>query len=310
MSRRQEWRGLRSRLVRLTLPLAVGIFGRLSFSSAQRLGARAGTLGWRFSRRDRDRTLEHLELAFPAKTEEERTELGKACFRHLGTTAFECLNLMGANCEAIASYVEVEGWENVEAVRADDRPVLIVTGHCGNWELLAATINCRGLGMAVIARQANDPRLNSPILSLRERYGTATINRAQPGASRQLLRTLKNGGALGMLIDQDTSVKGVWVPFFGRQAFTPVGAAEIALRRDVGVIPTFIARQPNGVHRATFQPELRLDTDPVIATAQMTEAIEEQIRRYPEQWVWMHRRWRRRPEETGSDPAAADTPDP
>jgi len=119
-----------------------------------------------------------------------------------------------------------------------------------------------------------------------------TINRAQPGAARRLLQTLRDGGALGMLIDQDTRVKGVWVPFFGRPAFTPVGAAEIALRRNVAVVPAFIERREDGRHLARFYPVLELADDLVEATAQMTATIEGQIRRRPEQWVWIHRRWR------------------
>ena len=249
------------------------------------------------SRRDRRRTLEHLAIAFPDAGADELDRLARENYRHLGVTGAEALHLMRGDCAAIERYVGVEGWENVEAVRAAGRPVLILTGHCGNWELLAATINCRGLGMAVIARRANDPRLGSPLLRLRERFGTRTINRSEPGASRKLLIALRDGGALGMLIDQDTPVKGVWVPFFGRPAYTPVGAAEIALKRDAGVVPSFIARQADGRHRAVFQPALDLPPDPTEATALMTAAIESWIRRHPEQWVWMHRRWRRQPED-------------
>lgn len=96
-----------------------------------------------------------------------------------------------------------------------------------------------------------------------------------------------------MLIDQDTKVDGVWVPFFGRPAFTPAGAAKIALRSNAAVIPTFIERLPDGRHLAVFQAPLDLPDDPNAATALMTARIEEQVRRRPEQWVWMHRRWRR-----------------
>lgn len=100
-----------------------------------------------------------------------------------------------------------------------------------------------------------------------------------------------------MLIDQDTKVDGVWVPFFGRPAFTPVGAAKIALRQKTEVIPTFVERRPDGSHLVRIHPPLDLPEDPREATAVMTRAIEEQVRRQPEQWVWMHRRWRRQPAE-------------
>src|SRR6185436_6033974 len=110
-------------------------------------------------------------------------------------------------------------------VRAAKRPIVIVTGHCGNWELLAAALNQRGLGMAVVARELDDQGLQEALLGFRARFGTRTIVRGTPGAARELLRTLRSGGALGMLIDQDTKVEGVWVDFFGRPAWTPSGAA-------------------------------------------------------------------------------------
>ena len=299
MPRRKKSR-LQSRLEPFLLNLGLGFFsstlGRLSWPAAQRVGRRIGSLAWSLSRRDRRRALDHIALAYPELSEAERQQLGQACFRHHGTTLGECLHLLHRDCEFVRSVVDVQGWEEVEKARAADRPVLILTGHCGNWELLAAAINCRGLGMAVVARPLEEPEQQQMLAGLRERFGTPTIARGSEGAARQLLIALRRGGALGMLIDQDTKVDGVWVPFFGRPAFTPVGAAKIALRqKDTAVIPAFIERLDDGRHLATFQPPLDLPEDPQEATAVMTAKIEEQVRRRPEQWVWMHRRWRRQP---------------
>jgi KDO2-lipid IV(A) lauroyltransferase len=269
--------------------------GRLSWPASQRLGRAIGALSWRLSRRDRRRTLDHIALAWPEMTETERSRLGRDCFRHHGTTLGECLHLFHRDCGFVESVVEVQGWREIERARAADRPILILTGHCGNWELLAAAIHCRGLGMAVVARPLDEPDQQRMLAGLRERFGTPTIARGSEGAARQLLIALRRGGALGMLIDQDTKVDGVWVPFFGRPAFTPVGAAKIALRQHTAVIPAFIERLSDGRHLATFHPALDLPDDPTEATALMTAKIEEQVRRRPEQWVWMHRRWRRQP---------------
>jgi KDO2-lipid IV(A) lauroyltransferase len=210
----------------------------------------------------------------------------------------EDLHLLSRGCDDVAGYVEVEGWERVEALRAAGRGVLIVTGHCGNWELLAAVINCRGLGMRVVARALDEPELQQLLAGLRRRFGSETIERGRPGAARELLRGLREG-ALGMLIDQDTRVEGVWVPFFGRPAYTPVGAAKVALRPEVAAVPAFIERREDGSHRARFLEPLELTQDVTEATAAMTRVIEEQVRRRPEQWVWMHRRWRRQPVKEG-----------
>src|SRR6202035_3390432 len=131
--------------------------------------------------------------------------------------------------------------------------------------------------------------------------------RGSEGAARQILGTLRRGGALGMLIDQDTKVDGVWVPFFGRPAFTPVGAAKIALRQRARVIAVFIERLPDGSPLARAVPPLDLPADPREATARMTAVVEEQIRRRPEQWAWMHRLGRRQPPAAASSASARHT---
>lgn len=293
-------RALRAKLLGVLLALLGATAGRLSWHGAQRFGTIAGDLGWRLARRDRQRTLDHLAIAFPDLDRTSRRDLALDCFRHLGMMLGECLVLRHRTCEDLEHLTEVEGWENVERLRKE-RGILILTGHCGNWELLAALINCRSLGMAVVARAIDETALNKALVDFRQRFGTETIERGEPGAARQLLRVVRprNGrpGALGMLIDQDTKVEGAWVDFFSRPAFTPVGAAALALRFDLAVVPSFIERRPDGTHLARFLPALDLSTDPVEATAQMSGAIEGQIRRCPEQWVWMHRRWRHRPPE-------------
>lgn len=282
------------------------VFGRLSWPAAQRLGRGIGSLGWRVSRRDRRRTLDHLAIAFPDLSPAERERLGRASFRHLGVTLAESLHSLSRSGEELLAHVSVEGWEEVERARAAGKPILILTGHCGNWELLAATINLRGLPLSVVARALDHPALHEMLAGLRRRFGTETIARGSEGAARQLLATLRQGRALGMLIDQDTKVDGIWVPFFGRPAFTPVAAARIALKQGAAVIPSFIERLPDGSHRAVFFPPPELPADAVEATALLTRRIEEQIRRVPEQWVWLHRRWRRQPEV----PAAVAAPSP
>ncbi len=287
-------RRLRARFLAALLGALARPLGRMRLTAVQRFGRVLGRLAWLFGRRDRRRALDHLALAFPERTERDRKALARAAFLHQGMNLAETLHLLTRDCADVARYVEVEGWERVEALRAAGRGVLIVTGHCGNWELLAAAINCRGLGMRVVARALDEPELQDLLVALRDRFGSRTIERGRPGAARELLKALRDG-ALGMLIDQDTRVEGVWVPFFGMPAYTPVGAAKVALRPDVAAVPTFIERREDGSHLARFLEPLELPDDPTEATALITRAIEEQVRRRPEQWVWMHRRWRRRP---------------
>jgi KDO2-lipid IV(A) lauroyltransferase len=259
------------------------------------IGGALGGLTWSLSGRDRRRALEHLAQALPERTDEERREIARGCFRHAGMNLCELLHFFKRDRREILAAVEVEGWEAVQAARATGRAILILTGHCGNWELIGTVLHKGGIPPAAVARPLDDPALQKIVVDLRAHFGTTTIARGTRGAARQLLETLRGGGALAMLIDQDTRVDGVWVPFFGRPAFTPVGAAEIALRQKASVIPSFAERKPDGTHRIHFHPALDLPGDPREATALMTAAIEQQIRRHPEQWVWWHKRWRRQP---------------
>jgi KDO2-lipid IV(A) lauroyltransferase len=291
----RRWRG---RVLAVLLRAVSALLGRCSRRTAQRFGRTLGRLAWTFASRDRRRALDHLAMTYPQRPQAERRRLARASFLHQGTNLGEILHLRHAGCATVEAWVDADGWERVAALRAAGRPILILTGHCGNWELLAALINCRGLAMEVVGRRMEEPELQELLLGLRGRYGTETIERGEQGAARRLLGVFRTGGALGMLIDQDIRGDGVWVPFFGRDAHTPVGAAKIALKLDAAVVPSFIERLPDGRHRIRFHPALALASDPTAATAQMTAAIEEQVRRVPAQWVWMHRRWRRQPGDT------------
>lgn len=299
-------RKLRDRLLNAVLRGLVQLFRLTTWGGAQSIGALIGRLGWSVAGRERRRVLTHLAIAFPELSDEERRQLGRESLRQQGISLGECLYLLTRDCKAVARRVRVEGWEVVERVQNQGRPLLILTGHCGNWELLAAVINCRGLDMSVVARELDEEGFQRLLLALRSRFGTNTILRGSSGAARNLLRVLREGGALGMLIDQDTQVDGVWVPFFGRPAYTPVAAAQLSRRHDTAVIPAFIERQADGKHRARFQEPLSLPDDVEAATSLMHSRIEEQIRRVPAQWVWMHRRWRRQPESATGGRRSSD----
>ena len=288
-----------SRLREILLPVAVRglafLFGLLSHGLALAVGRALGRLAWRLSGRDRRRALEHLSFALAELPEEERTRIARASFLAAGMNLAELLHVFKRSRKEILRHLEVQGREEIAAARASGRPILLLTGHCGNWELIGPVYNEAGVPLAAVARPLDDAGLQQLLVDLRDHLGTTTIARGTRGAPRQLLEVLRRGGALAMLIDQDTQVDGVWVPFFGRPAFTPVGAAEIALRQKANVLPSFIERRPDGSHLVRILPPLDLPSDPKEATALMTAKIEEQVRRRPEQWVWWHKRWRRQP---------------
>lgn len=288
-------RRVRSVLVAVVLQVLIVALGRLSWASAQSFGRGLGALGWHLSRRERRRALGHLALALPETGEAERRRLARSCFRHHGMNVAECLHLLARPPAEVVRHVEVEGWDEVERLRREGRPILLLTAHLGNWELLGPVVANRGIRLWAVVRGLDDPVLGEVLTRLRRHFGSQVIERGSRIAARQLLEALRGGGALCMLIDQDIQVEGVWVPFFGRDAYTPVGAAKVALRRGAAVVPAFLERLPDGSHRARFRPPLELPADAAAATAAMTAIIESEVRRRPEQWVWMHRRWRRRP---------------
>lgn len=287
---------LRRILLEPCLKTGVWLAGRLPWKGAQKLGATVGSVLRPFLRRDRRRIVEHLAIAFPEKSESERNQLEKACWRHLGMAVFELLHVRGRKAEEACQHVQVAGWENVEAARARGKALVILTGHCGNWELISTVNHSHGLGLAAIARELDEAALQDFAVDLRRHLGSETIARGSESATRQLLRVVRNKGSLVLLIDQDIKeADSVFVPFFGRQAWTPTAATDLALRLGAAVVPTFSERLEDSSHRVTFHKALDLPPDVTAATAMMTAEIEKQIRRYPEQWVWMHRRWRRQP---------------
>lgn len=287
---------LRRLLLEPFLATGIAIASRLSWRGAQRLGAAVGRLLRLFLRRDRRLMDRHLAIAFPEKSEAERRRLERECWRHLGMSAFELLHIKGRPQAEASSHVEVAGFEAVEAARAAGKAVVILTGHCGNWELISTANFSHGLGVAAIARELDEAQLHQFSVDMRRHLGSETIARGSASATRQLLKVLRSKGSLVLLIDQDIKeAESVFVPFFGKPAWTPTAATDLALRLGAAVVPTFVERKEDGSHRLTFHPAVDLPPDVTAATALLTAEIENQIRRHPGQWVWMHRRWRRQP---------------
>ncbi len=266
------------------------------------LGRAVGTIAFRFAGKDRARARTHLELAFSERGLAWREHLLHSSSRHLGTLLGEVAWLWSAPAPAILARTEFVAAENLTGALARDRGALLVTGHCGNWEWLNLGLGARGVPMTVAAREVYDPRLDEVARRLRGRFGGATALRGK-GAGTKLVQALRRGRVVGLLIDQDIDAPGVYVEFLGHPAWTPSGAALLALRTGCPVVTGFAARLPDGTMRLAFDPPIEPrpggDEEEEIArlTALFTSRIERQVRAYPEQWVWMHRRWRHQPGE-------------
>lgn len=279
--------------------LAVG--GSLPLAVSRHLGKTLAyaTLGLLSRSRERIRT--HLEMAFPEKPGDEREAIARGCARHFGLMLAEVSWMWHAQPKDIERLCEIKGREHLDSAFEEGRGVMFATAHCGNWELHAASLPTAGIPLLTVARQLDDPRLDRLVTKMRSRFGTEIVPRG-PAAGKQLIRMLARNGSTGLLIDQDIpSVPGVFVPFFGRPAWTPSGAAMLAIRRRSSMVPGFIHRRPDGTHRTEFFPPLPIPEGGSLEdrveelTAAATAAIERQIRAHPEQWVWMHRRWRTKP---------------
>ena len=274
---------------------------RLPNSLALVVGAGFGRLAFWFAATERCRACEQLRRSLNISDNRRATVIAKRCFENLGKNVVEFLRFPFMDAAQLQRIVILEGASHIEAALARGKGAIILTGHFGNWELLAASISAQVAPLTPIVRELRSARLNTLVSSYRAQAGYATIDRDT--GLRSALRCLKRNQLLGIVADVDTKVNGVFVDFFGKPAYTPYSPVAIALKTGAAILPSFIIRQPDGTHRAIIEPPLALERaavneeELVVNTQKFTKIIEGYIRRYPEQWVWMHERWKTCPEE-------------
>jgi KDO2-lipid IV(A) lauroyltransferase len=265
---------------------------------AQQLGRALGTAAFHFAGGERRKALASLQLAYPEMEPAQRLDLARRTFQHLGTVALE-VAVAPRLGDRFAALVDCSG-DALAAFRRGlerGRGVVVVGAHLGNWELQAWAVARAGIPLHAVGKENVDPRLTRLMDRFRARGGVWNIWRGQPGAAVALLKALRRGEALAMLIDQDTNVQSVFVPFFGHPAATPRAAADLVLRTGAAACVCLVHRRPDGTYRATSEevpPPSTGDAerDAVELTARFTARIEAAIRAHPEQWVWMHQRWK------------------
>lgn len=266
------------------------------------LGRRLGDAAFLALAGRRRTALTNLALAFPGLSPAERRRICRRSFQHLGVTCVElCAALARPITQALAA-IRLEGLHHLEGVMTAHGRALILTAHLGNWELLPVANRLTGYPLAIVVRPLDSAWLNALADGLRRKSGVELIEKR--GALRPVLRALGGGRMVGILLDQNAARReGVFVPFFGRPASTSKSLALLALRTGAPVIPIFIRRDAAGGHRVTIGPPLPAPTGGgegavVELTRRCTETIEAAIREAPEQWLWIHNRWRTRPAET------------
>jgi KDO2-lipid IV(A) lauroyltransferase len=294
------WRRSGQRVVAGLVSLAGGLVGRLPPRLGTALGTALGRAAYRILPGRRRVALDNLTLVYgDALSPADRAALARRCFEHLGMTAVECCRLFFGPAERLLGRVRGRGMEHIGAALAKGRGIFFLTGHFGNWELLAATHGLAGFGLSVVVRPLDNPYLDAVIARARERSGLRAISKRE--AVQGVRAALAEGQCIGILLDQDAGRDGIFVPFLGHAASTSRALAILALKTRAPVLPAFIRRLPDGGHELVLEPEIPLvitgdlDHDILVNTARYTEAIERQVRDHPEQWFWVHRRWKSRP---------------
>lgn len=244
----------------------------------------------------------NLRLAFPEMGESDRARIKRGTFRNLGRLLGEISQFPRLNRDNIESIVSYVGLENYLNAAASGRGVILLTGHIGAWELSVFAHSIYGHPMSFLARRVDNPLVERLAESYRTRFGNRSIDKKN--SVREVLKTLKSGGVVGILADLNSSrEEGVFCDFFGLPACTTAGVATLALRTGAVVLPGYIVWDDGAkIHRLHFDPPVETtvtgnrEEDVQVNTARYTKAIESIVRRHPDQWLWIHRRWRTRPE--------------
>ena len=245
--------------------------------------------------------MRNLALAFPEKTRRERARILRGVFTSLGRQLAEVCLFPKYTLENVGKVVVYDGFENFERALARGKGVLFLTAHLGAWELSAFTHSLYGHPLQIVMRPLDNVYLDRLMRRYRTMHGNSTVDKDD--FVRGLLSAMKAGETVGILMDTNmTPPQGVFADFFGIPACTASGLARIALRTDAAVVPGFTFWDPGlRKYRLRFDPAVKLirtgndDADVLANTALFTKVIEEYVRRYPDQWLWVHRRWKTRP---------------
>lgn len=294
LSHRLEYWGTRAAVFGLRLVgwrTASAIGGRIARFVYKPLGIRAGVVE------------RQIAAAFPDRTRDEVLALAAASYDSLGRTSIETAIMPGTSREEILARTErVEGWEHIERGLAQGKGLIAVTGHLGNWEYGGAYFAARGVPTDVVARGMANPIFEAYVTRTREEIGMAVIH--DKDAVKRTPRALRDNHMVAFVSDHDAlGLASTFVPFFGRPAKTPRGPAVFALRFGAPVVFVAVPRLPSGRYAVIIEPveveatgDREADVDAIVL--RFTQMLEAMIRRFPAQYFWQHRRWRRQPPDT------------
>jgi len=293
-------------LASLTLSLMGATFRILPDAASYRLGRWIGLAGFRLSAGRRGIALNNLKHAMGAELSSDQLKmLARESFANLGVGLAEFFNLPSLDAEKLFELVEFAGEENLKSAVSEGKGVLILSAHLGNWDLLAASLAAKGYPFSLITKVSRSSALNRVWMGYREAAGIKIF--ISSGSMSGILRQLKSGGIVGFVLDQNAlSEDGVFVPFFGKAACTLSSLAVLARRTGAPVIPVYTFRKGRR-HRVVVEgpvvtPDIEdRDLDVLKRTEAYSSWTEKVIREHPEQWTWLHDRWRTRPVGESND---------
>ncbi len=264
----------------------------LPWSPALRFGQMMGWLAGIFFIKRSKIARQNLSLAFPEKTEREKSAVIRKVWQNMGQMLVECLKIPQFKEKHFARWTTLIGRENVERALTGGQGVIFLVAHFGNWEMGGAVVSHYGYPLAVIARSLDNYLLNEEVNRLRAFHGTTVLS--SRNAVKESLRWLRNNGVLAILIDQNFYQGGIFVDFFGFPAATTNIVPLLAAKTGAKILPIFCRRE-NGKTVIVIENEVEINNlDSVAATAKLTGIIETWIRRYPKEWFWIHDRWKRK----------------
>lgn len=305
---RTEWRvqqkgnmkKIRFILEYLILIAVGGVARRLPRKAVVFLGKGAGDLIFYCVPVRRKLTLEQLKIAFPDKSADDIRRIARDVFRNLALNSIEHLCYPGLSKDALLEIVRFDNLEILESAYAKNKGVIYVGGHFGNWEYMGSAVSSLGYPVSYVVADIGNPYIDKMVNDHRKSTGVTIITKGM--SVRGTLQTLKAGGTMAMLMDQDAGRHGIFLDFFGRKCSTVKGPALFALKTHAAVVFVATIRQEDGTLRAIFE-DVEIDyskgaTDENIheIMQRCTSKLEQYIRKYPGHWFWMHRRWKTQPD--------------
>ena len=305
--RKKKWkqirRGIKYPILVFFIKAFILVFGMFSRPFILSICRGFGKIAFILVKGERNKTIKNLTLIYGAeKSAQEIYQMARQVFVHQALNFGDYIHTLHYTTrEQFSQIVEIKGEAHLKAAYEEGNGVLCLMSHAGSWEFSAIMPPVLGYSTSALSRPMPNPRIDELIVGYRQKRGMKNI--ARINAYPKLIKALRSGDCLIILIDQDTTVKGVFIDFLGHPAYTPIGAARLAMDSQAPVLPMFMRRLPNNKHQFTILPPIPwkntgdVQNDLLENTTAYTNAIESAILEDPEQWVWMHERWKTTPED-------------